>query len=368
MAQKTWTRKRRQKRQREESDRHLQRQEARKARQLKQGSDELDLEESDAHLDESLARSRRSKSSEDEALGEALDGLVLRYHRSSFEVEAGKQRFDCRTRSTTRSPHPDSTLVAVGDRVLIQPTPEEGEAVIVEVLPRRNKLSRSSKLHEDIEQVIVANVDQLVIISSLAEPYPKPGLIDRYLVTAAVNGFEPLICFNKADLDPDNVYQELLDLYLDLGYACFRTSADSGEGLDRLRKALAGKSSVFSGQSGVGKSSLLNALNPELGLKVGEISAYNSKGRHTTTNSSLISFNFGGHVVDTPGIKELSLWNVDAGNLQQGFPEILELAEQCRFRNCSHRHEPDCEVLKALDEGRLHPLRYQNYESILESL
>lgn len=299
---------------------------------------------------------------------EQLAGLVVAYRRTSFQVELEDgSLLACRTRSTTRTPHEDSTLVAVGDRVLLETLPD-GEGVIAEVLPRHNRLSRASKLHQAVEQVLVSNIDQVLIVCSVQEPWLKPGLIDRYLVTAAVNGIESLICFNKIDLDPERHYQPLRELYESLGYACCATSALSGEGLQELRDLLADRNTVLSGQSGVGKSSLLNALDPALDLAVRKISQFNSKGTHTTTAARLVRLDFGGHVVDTPGIKELALWGVGRDAVQSGFPEIRQTAADCRFADCRHLGEPGCAVVAAVDEGRISPLRFQNYLSILESL
>ena len=368
MSRNMWTQKRKQSRKLDELDRHEERRQARKARALEQGSEELSVEDSEHHADEMLSRRVRDKAIvlPEESTGEP--GRVVAYRRNTFLVEREDgSTIGCRTRSTTRTPHEDSTLVAVGDQVLFEVL-EEKEGVIVEVRPRRNRLSRSSKLHREVEQVMVANIDQILIVASVQEPWLKPGLIDRYLVTAAVNGFDSLLCFNKVDLDPDRHYQEIAELYGGLDVSWCATSAETGEGMDRLRSLLTGRTTVLSGQSGVGKSSLLNALNPDLRLTVRGISQYNSKGTHTTTAARLIRFNFGGHVVDTPGIKELSLWGVSREDVQMGYPEILREADGCRFTNCRHSEEPGCAVADAVEAGRISPLRYQNYLSILESL
>ena len=326
------------------------------------------MEDSDHHADEQLARRVKVKSATVEEAPKGRPGLVVAYRRNAFRVEHEDGTVvPCHTRSTTRTSHVDSTLVAVGDQVLVDTLPD-GMGVIVEVLPRRNCLSRSSKLHRAVEQVLVSNIDQVLIVASVQEPWLKPGLIDRYLVTAAVNGFDSLICFNKIDLDPEHHFHVVQELYESLGYRCCATSAETGEGLDGLRELLADRTTVLSGQSGVGKSSLLNALDPELRLAVRKISQYNSKGTHTTTAARLVRLDFGGHVVDTPGIKELSLWGVGREDVQTGYPEILKEAAVCRFGNCRHMEEPGCAVIEAVDEGRISPLRYQNYLSILESL
>lgn len=366
MAQKTWTQQRLRKRQQEERDRQDERQQARHAKLVENLAGEHGLEEAEAEADQRMARSRRVKDGRlfEEETG-LRPGLVVGQRRGNFKVklDAGGE-VAAIDRKGTRSPHENSTLVAVGDRVRLS----AAEDVIVEVLQRVNRLSRASKVHRSVEQVIVANVDILVVVSSVADPYLKPGLIDRYLLTAEKHGIEPLICLNKVDLDPEGDWREVAAVYEAVGYRVIAASAVDGSGLDELREALAIGTSVLSGQSGVGKSSLLNAIDTELKLPVGEVMRQARKGRHTTTHTRLIPFAFGGHVADTPGVKEFTLWNIEAAELPGLYREFREHAGDCRFHNCTHVHEPDCAVMAALEEGLIAELRYRNYLQILETL
>lgn len=366
MAQKTWTSKRRIKRQREEQDRQEERREQRRASVMGQSVSQLGLEAAEELSDQSIARSRRVKSGQRAAAeGQLQEGRVIQYRRTLFEVQLEDGRLiKARSRSTTVSPHHDSTLVAVGDRVLI----DSEQGVITEVLARRNRVGRASKIHSEIEQVIVANVDQLLVVASVRDPYLKPGVLDRYLLAAELHGIDALIILNKVDLDPDGEWREIADVYRNVGYPVLETSAESGGGLDELRDVLAGKVSVFSGQSGVGKSSLLNALDPQLELPVAEIMQGARKGRHTTTHSRLIPFQFGGWVADTPGIKEFRLWGMTENDIAKLYPEFREPSSDCYFSNCTHTHEPDCAVKEAIDSGAVSLLRYRNYLQVLEQL
>ncbi len=369
MAQKTWTSRRRKKRRRDELERHEERRERRKAEALERGSEVLDLEDAEDAVDRRIARSRRVKDGRRSEVGAGLlDGLVVGFKRTAFVVALDRGgEIEARSRSTTASPHGDSTLVAVGDRVRCLPGAGR-VGVIAEVLPRCNRLSRASKLHREVEQVMVANVDRVIVVASVRDPYLKPGLIDRYLLTALKHGIEARICFNKVDLDPERAWGEVRDVYHEAGFATLATSAVTGEGLADLQRTLGEGVSVLTGQSGVGKTSLLNRLDPELDLPVALVMQAARKGRHTTSSSRLIPFAFGGFVVDTPGIKEFALWDIEADELPALYPEFLELAQACRFSNCRHLDEPGCAVKEAIEAGRISGLRYRNYLQIHETL
>jgi len=260
--------------------------------------------------------------------------------------------------------------VAIGDRVQIVNS-GDGNAMIVEVLPRRNQLSRPAPrpgIHQ-IEQVIAANLDLVVPVFAAANPTPKWGLLDRYLVAAEAAGLEALICINKLDLAGSNTeLQTILEIYRQIGYQVIQVCALTGEGLDEFRQALQNRISVFVGKSGVGKSSLLNILQPGLGLRVQEVSRIN-KGKHTTTHLEMFPLDFGGLLVDTPGIREFGLWDLYGEELPDCFPEMRPFLGQCKFRSdCRHDEEPGCAVRKAVMAGKISPLRYKSYMRLLEEL
>lgn len=253
-------------------------------------------------------------------------------------------------------------VVAVGDRVWFRRAPT-GEGMIEKVEPRYGLLTRSSRGRE---QVLVANVDQLVIVVSLAEPALKPHLIDRYLVAAFRGRLKPIICLNKADLVTPADYAPLVGLYAQLGYQTVMTSVKTGWGIDFLREWVRHQSTVFAGQSGVGKSSLLNAIEPGLELRTSEVSEQNQKGRHTTTSATLIPLRGGGWVVDTPGVRAFSLWKIIPMELDGAFPEFRPHVAQCKFPGCTHQHEPGCGVKRALDRGWIAVQRYESYLDLFQ--
>lgn len=291
-----------------------------------------------------------------------LPGRVLRVHGllSIVETEDGKQ-YQCAVRRLLRNLMTDErNIVTTGDQVWFRPAGEE-EGMIERVEPRHGILKRESRGRE---HVLVANVDQVVFVMSVAEPGLKPHLIDRYLATAEQCKITPLLCLNKADLiDPVDV-QPVLGLYSQLGIPTFFTSAKTGQGIDRLRKWLPDRETVFSGQSGVGKSSLLNAIQPELGLRVREISDVNQKGKHTTTTSELIRLEMGGWVVDTPGIRQFELADLLPEEVEGLFPEMRPFIALCGFPDCAHMHEERCAVKRAVEHRQISLSRYHSYLGI----
>jgi ribosome biogenesis GTPase len=212
--------------------------------------------------------------------------------------------------------------------------------------------------------VLVANVDQLVIVMSAAEPRLKPNLIDRMLVTAEKGGIRPVICINKIDLIEPADLMPITGVYAQLGYDVVLVSAKQNIGIDRLRERLTGAESVVSGQSGVGKSSLLNAIEPDLALRVQTVSEETQKGRHTTTTAVLIPLSFGGYVVDTPGIRQFQLWDVIPEEVAGFFRELRPYVSRCRFPDCTHTHEDDCAVKDAVADGWIDARRYESYVQI----
>jgi len=257
--------------------------------------------------------------------------------------------------------------VAVGDRVRIIDA-QDGTGRIEEVLPRRNRLARRAPVpmpsaHAN-EQVIVANLDLVVPVFAAANPAPKWNLLDRYLVSAESLDLPALICITKLDLvrEEDVEFGEVVSEYRRIGYPVILVSARTGQGLEALKKALSGRMAVFLGKSGVGKTSLLNALEPGLELPVKEVSRATGKGRHTTSHLEMFPLESGGAVVDTPGVREFGLWNVDEDDLALYFPEMRHLVGQCKFGlDCWHDEEPGCAVRQAVMDGYIHPRRYRSY-------
>lgn len=296
-----------------------------------------------------------------------LEGIVVKSAGTGYFVDTPAGVLTCKLRGAFKQFELEQeNIVAVGDRVKVLDA-GENEGVVTEVLPRRTKLSRANPQLKSAEKVIVANVDQVVIVSSVAFPALRPRLIDRYLIACEKSELEPLICVNKIDLAADNSYGEITQVYEQLGYRVIYTSATNGIGIDELRDQIAGKSNVFSGHSGVGKSTLLERIQPGLKLAAAPVTDY-GKGRHRTSHVELIRLEVGGYVVDTPGIREFALWQVEAGEIEAYFREIKPLVEHCKFPDCTHLNEPGCAVLKALEERRISPLRYESYQLLLEEL
>ncbi len=257
--------------------------------------------------------------------------------------------------------------VAVGDKVEVEMSDDNEMGVINRIFERNNYIIRKATKLSKESHIIAANIDQLLLIATLAFPRTSTGFIDRMLVTSEAYHIPAIIVFNKIDLYIDELIpwlEETEKIYTDTGYPCLRVSAKTGQGLDRLTEVLKGKVSLISGHSGVGKSSLINKLQPGLNLKIKEISTYHLKGQHATTFPEMHRLSFGGYVIDTPGIKEFGLTNFDQGEVAERFPEMRALMHLCRYSNCTHSHEPDCAVIRAKDEGKIHPSRYANYLSI----
>lgn len=269
--------------------------------------------------------------------------------------------FQCATRRILKTLATDQRhVVAAGDIVWWR-LEGANEGVIERVEPRRGVVSRTSRGRQ---HVLVANVDQLVIVTSAAEPRIKPNLIDRLLVTAEKTGIRPVICINKIDLIEPADLMPLTGVYAQLGYEVLFVSAATGFGVERLRARLTNAESVVTGQSGVGKSSLLNAVEPGLELRVQTVSEESQKGRHTTTTAELIPLSFGGYVVDTPGIRQFQLWDVIAEEVSGFFRELRPYVSRCRFPDCTHTHEADCAVKDAVADGWIDARRYESYVQI----
>lgn len=292
-------------------------------------------------------------------VSECLAGRVLRIHGAESVVATDTgQEYRCGVRRLLKSFAIDArNVVAVGDRVWFRPAGHD-QGLIEKVEPRTGTLTRG---YRHREQVLVANVDQILIVSAFTQPELKLPLIDRYLISAEKGGVKPIIVLNKSDLVDLADYQWALGLYSQLGYETIPASVVDGRGIDRIRELLAHAETAVSGQSGVGKSSLLNAIQPGLNLRVGEVSDWTAKGKHTTTNAELIRIASGGYVVDTPGLRQFALWDVEPWELEGYFIEFRPYAPLCRFPDCSHTHEHSCAVKDAVHFGQVHACRYESY-------
>jgi ribosome biogenesis GTPase / thiamine phosphate phosphatase len=273
------------------------------------------------------------------------------------QPDAGR-RYECTVRQVVRMVARDArNAVVAGDRVLFQPADDE-HGVIERVEPRQGVLARGSQYKQHI---LVANVTQVAIVASANDPPLKPALIDRFLVSAAKGDVDALIVLNKCDLVDLSDLQPLIGLYARLGYTVIPTSIVTGLGMPWLRRQLKGRQTVFTGQSGVGKSSLLNSLQPGLALRVGDVSHVTQKGRHTTRYSELRELQSGGWVVDTPGIRQLELWDVQPMEVEGFFVEFRPFVPRCKFPDCLHLHEEGCAVRLALKHDLISPTRYESY-------
>ena len=262
--------------------------------------------------------------------------------------------------------------VAVGDRVRLEPDVEEGKGIIREILPRTNYVVRASPRQKHYLHLLASNVDQAVVVVTIAQPMLKPGFIDRFLLMTEPYDIPTLIVFNKADLyDEDDLltYEYMEAVYTSIGYQTFLVSALDRVGIDAFAETLVNKVTLISGQSGVGKSTLVNSFQPDLDLRTKELSDYSGKGQHTTTFAEMHSLSFGGSIIDTPGIKTLSFNHLEPMDVAHNFRELFILSDQCKFGgNCLHRNEPKCAVKAAVEEGTISELRYSNYLKLLEEM
>lgn len=262
--------------------------------------------------------------------------------------------------------------VAVGDRVNLRIEDKQaGTAIIDSVAPRHNYVVRQSPRKKHQLHLIAANIDQAMLIVTIVEPSLKQGFIDRFLLTTEPHNIPAVIVFNKLDLYDENalsIFHFLKSVYETIGYPCYAVSAITGEGIDEIRLLLKDKITLISGQSGVGKTSLINAVQPGLELRTGDISDYTGKGQHTTTFAEWFALRDGGAIIDTPGIKTLSFNNLEPMDVTHNFRELFAASDDCRFANCTHRNEPGCAVKEAVEKGEISELRYFNYIQIMEEV
>jgi ribosome biogenesis GTPase len=269
--------------------------------------------------------------------------------------------FVCQLRGRLKRGRRQGDIAAVGDWVEVTRLPDD-EGMIEAIEQRKRKIVRLAPTPKgEYEQIIIANPDQAVFIFACAKPEPRLGMLDRFLVIAERQAVPPLIVANKVDLIGMEAAGELFEHYRPLGYPLLYTSAKSGLGVDELTERLRGEITVFMGPSGVGKTSLLNAIQPGLGLEVRAVSEATEKGRHTTVVRQMFPLQEGGYVADTPGLKALALWDIQPEEIDGYFPELRSLVHLCQFSDCTHTHEPGCAVRAAVEDGRVHAERYASF-------
>ena len=301
-----------------------------------------------------------------------MKGLVIKSTGSWYQVLGDDGvRYDCRIKGKFRTKGIKTTNpIAVGDRVEFELEPDQASAVISALERRKNYIIRKSINLSKQAQILGANLDQAVLVVTLASPPTSLGFIDRFLVTAEAYDIPAILIFNKLDLFSDEgvtVLEEYKSIYVNLGYPCYEVSALEGTHIDRLKALLQDKVTLVSGHSGVGKSTLINNLVPGAALRTGGISEWSDKGKHTTTFAEMISLPFGGQLIDTPGIRELGIVDIEKAELSHFFPEMRALLNACRFHNCRHINEPGCAVLEAVEQGTIEPTRYNSYLSIYQN-
>lgn len=300
---------------------------------------------------------------------ERFNGLVVRSTGSWYEVRTddGTVR-ECRIRGKLRLKGVRSTNpVVVGDVVECE-VDATGECIIVDITPRRNYIIRRASNLSKESHIIAANLDQAALVVSLFAPRTAYEFVDRFLVTCEAYGIPVTILLNKVDLarQTPEALEEFVATYTVAGYKVLEVSATEGIGIDRLRKLLVGKTTLLSGNSGVGKSSLINAIDPSINTRTGEVSSSHHKGMHTTTFSQMYPLEEGGYIIDSPGIKGFGLLDIASDELARYFPDFMRFAPECGFYNCTHTHEPKCAIVQAVEEWKIMPSRYESYLKILE--
>lgn len=300
-----------------------------------------------------------------------MEGLVVRNTGSSYYVETETgETVECKIKGNFRLKGIRTTNpVAVGDNVAIKINPDN-TAFITEIRQRKNYIIRRASNLSKESHILASNLDQVFLIATLAQPFTSTTFIDRFLATSEAYGVPAVLVINKVDLLVEPEDQELLqmveDLYTTIGYAVVRTSAKTGEGIEELKGLLAGKITLLSGNSGVGKSSLINDILPDVNLRTGDISHTHHTGMHTTTFSEMFPLPQGGYIIDTPGVKGFGTIDFERAEVGHYFPEIFEMSHQCRYNNCTHTHEPGCAVREAVQDSLIAQSRYASYLSILE--
>lgn len=351
----------------EKAFRHKERKENRQQRQISSAKDRSKFKKTD----------QRQKKKRDQANAERKlqnphlkRGRVVAIRSEGIIVSYENTPYQCVLRGILKKEvHRNKNIVTVGDWVFFEEV-SSGEGAIEHIEERTSTLARAENLWQKQRQLIAANIDQVLITMSVVIPPLKPPLIDRYIIASLKGNMKPILVINKTDLldeNPDEkaYYDDCLEAYKNAGIQILSVSASKNEGIDSLKELMKDRSSVFAGQSGVGKSSLINLL-AGLELATGDTIDKTKKGAHTTTSAELLPLPFGGWCIDTPGIKSFGMWDLDKDDIKNYYPEFSDSA--CRFPNCSHIHEPDCSVIQAVEEGVIHPMRYQSYCSLYAQL
>lgn len=302
-----------------------------------------------------------------------MKGIVTKSTGSWYTVRLENgQNIDCRLKGVFRTKGIKSTNpVAVGDRVNVERDEELKASVISQIEDRRNYVIRKSVNLSKRSHIIAANVDQAVLIATVEQPKTLLGFIDRFLVASEAYDIPAVIVFNKIDIYSESALSDLefyTLMYRHIGYRVLTTSAVTGEGLEEFAELLRDRVSLLSGNSGVGKSTLINAIDENLDLKTGSISKSHKLGQHTTTFAEMFPLSFGGDIIDTPGIRSFGMVDMDGGEISHYFPEIFALSKDCKFHNCMHVNEPGCAVRRGLEEGEISPTRFKSYINILKGL
>lgn len=300
-----------------------------------------------------------------------MKGIVIKSTGSWYHVQTQDGKFyNCKIKGRFKTQGIKTTNpLAVGDDVSFSEQKEEGIGLIHTIHPRRNYLIRKATKLSSRSQIIAANIDYAILIISLAFPRTSSGFIDRFLLAAEAYHIPAILVFNKIDLNDKELQsqmEEWMGIYQKIGYPCLALSAKTEVGIDALKSLIQNKTNLFSGHSGVGKSALVNALQPGLRLKTAQVSVANEKGTHTTTFAEMHPLDFGGYIIDTPGIKGFGLVDFVPEEVSRYFPEMHDYASKCKFTNCSHSHEPGCAVIIAVSKGEIAQSRYNNYLAIIK--
>lgn len=303
-----------------------------------------------------------------------MKGIVYKSTGSWYILKGDDNRFhQARLKGKFKIDDITSTNpIAVGDLVEFELENEEGGNVIItELCPRRNYVNRISPANKRMHHIIASNIDQSVLIATIKDPKTSMGFIDRFLVTCEAFHIPAIVLFNKADIYREkelNIFQERKEIYERIGYRVLLTSVSSGEGIAELKKELENRSTLFSGHSGVGKSSLINAILGDSNIRTSEVSSWSGKGMHTTTFAEMYDLSFGGKIIDTPGMREFAIADIERSELSHYFPEMRTVLTNCQYNNCMHINEPSCAVKNAVMNGQISEERYISYCSILDSI